>query len=166
MADLSSMSITQRLAAYLAMALLGLPSVYVALVGTELWPFLDYRMYAEAKYSPEVDWLEIVGTTETGNRFALDREIYTVPFAPSELLSALYALDVLGEVDPTPARQALRGLLVAYERRRRASEHDGPRLRSLAVYRVRWMARPGAANYALPDSRDLLLSVTLPDLSP
>jgi hypothetical protein len=160
------MSLTQRLTAYLAMVMFGVPSVFVALVGTELWPFLDYRMYAEAKRSLEVDWLAVVGETETGAAFALDQEIYIEPFAPSELSSALYTLDVFGEVDPSPARRALRGLLVAYERRRLAGEHNGPRLRSLAVYRVRWTARPGAANYAAPHSRTLLLRVSLPGVSP
>ncbi|MGQ4807534.1 hypothetical protein NKDENANG_00886 [Candidatus Entotheonellaceae bacterium PAL068K] len=158
----SSMSLTQRLSAYLAMVAFGLPSVMIALVGGEAWPFLDYRMYAEPKLSPEVDWLDLVGRTEDGAVWSLNDERYIVPFGLSEVRLALYSLDVFGEVDPAPARHALEGLLVAYEAQRRAGEHDGPRLLSLEVHRVRWTARPGADNYARPDSRTLLQSVLLP----
>ena len=90
------MSLSQRLAAYLAMLAFGLPSVMIALLGGQAWPFLDYRMYAEAKRSPEVDWLQLVGRTEDGREFHLDHEQYIVPFTPSELLRALEALDVYG----------------------------------------------------------------------
>ena len=151
----------QRLAAYAAMLAFGLPSVLVALVGGEAWPYLDYRMYADSQSTPEVDWLELVGRAPDGTALWLDNEAYIVPFAYSELLRSLYALDVLGEVDPTPARRALVGLLDAYETQRRLGEHDGPPLDRVEVYRVRWTAQPGAANFNDPDSRTLLQSVSL-----
>ena len=140
----------------------GLPSVLVAVVGGEVWPFLDYRMYAESKPTPEVDWLELVGRTPDGAAVRLDNEAYIVPFTYSEVLRSLYTLDVLGEVDPAPARRALAGLLDAYETQRRFAGHDGPRLSRIEVYRVRWTARPSAANFDSPDSRILLLSVSPP----
>lgn len=152
----------QRLTAYVAMLAFGLPSVLVALVGGEAWPFLDYRMYADSKPTSEVDWLELVGRTPDGIVLRLDSEAYIVPFAYSELLRSLYSLDVLGEVDPTPARQALAGLLDAYEAQRRLGEHDGPALDRIEVYRVHWTAQPGAINFDKPDSRTLLQSVSLP----
>ena len=152
----------QRLAAYVAMLAFGLPSVLVALVGGEAWPFLDYRMYADSKPTLEVDWLELVGRTLDGTVLRLDKEAYIVPFAYSELLRSLYSLDVLGESDPTPARRALAGLLDAYETQRRLGEHDGPPLDRIEVYRVCWTAQPGAANFNEPDSRTLLQSVSLP----
>ena len=152
----------QRLAAYVAMLAFGLPSVLVALVGGEAWPFLDYRMYADSKPTLEVDWLELVGRTLDGTVLRLDKEAYIVPFAYSELLRSLYSLDVLGELDPTPARRALTGLLDAYETQRRLGEHDGPPLDRIELYRVRWTAQPGAANFNEPDSRTLLQSVSLP----
>lgn len=157
------MSPFQRIAAYLAMLAFGAPSIIIALTGGELWPFLDYRMYAEAKLTPEVDWLELVGRTADGRAFPLDDEQYIVPFAYSELLRALDALDVAGAVDPLPARRALIGLLIAYEMQRRAGAHAGPRLKALEVYRVVWIARPGADNYARPAWRTLLQSVALPE---
>ena len=151
----------QTLCAYAAMLVFGLPSVLIALVGGEFWPFLDYRMYAEAKPSPEVDWLALVGRTADGAALPLEDERYIVPFGPTEVLRALYTLDVLGERDPTPARRALAGLLTAYEERRRAGEHDGPRLRAVEVYRVRWTPQPGTAS---PPSttRTLLHTVAFP----
>ena len=152
----------QRLAAYVAMLAFGLPSVLVALVGGEAWPFLDYRMYADSKPTAEIDWLELVGRTLDGTVLRLDKEAYIVPFVYSELLRSLYSLDVLGEVDPTPARRALAGLLDAYETQRRLGEHDGPPLDRIEVYRVRWTAQPGAPNYDSPNSRTLLHSVPLP----
>lgn len=152
----------QRLAAYVAMLAFGLPSVLVALAGGEAWPFLDYRMYADSKPTAEVDWLELVGRTSDGVALQLENEAYIVPFAYSELLRSLYTLDVLGESDPAPARRALVGLLDAYETQRRLGEHDGPPLDRIEVYRVRWTAQPSAANYDSPDSRTLLLSVSLP----
>ena len=144
----------------------GLPSVLVAVGGGEVWPFLDYRMYAESKPTSEVDWLELVGRTPEGTTLRLDNEAYIVPFAYSELLRSLYSLDVLGEVDPAPARRALTGLLEAYETQRRFDGHDGPRLNRIEVYRVRWTAQPSAANFDNPDSRTLLLSVSLPAPTP
>ena len=146
----------QRWAAYVAMLAFGVSSVLVALAGGEAWPFLDYRMYAESKPTAEVDWLELVGRTPDGTALRLDDEAYIVPFAYSELLRSLYALDVLGETDPAPALRALAGLLDAYETQRRLAEHDGPPLDRVEVYRVRWTARPGAANFDEPDSRILL----------
>lgn len=144
------------------MLVFGLPSVLVALVGGEAWPFLDYRMYADSKPTPEIDWLELVGRSPGGTTLRLDNEAYIVPFAYSELLRSLYVLDVLGEVDPTPARRALAGLLDAYETQRRLGEHAGPPLDRIEVYRVRWTAQPGAANFNTPDSRTLLQAVSLP----
>ena len=151
----------QRLAAYVAMLAFGLPSLLVALAGGEAWPFLDYRMYADSKPTAEVDWLELVGRTPDGTALSLDNEAYIVPFAYSELLRSLYSLDVLGESDPIAARHALAGLLKAYETQRRLGEHGGPPLERVEVYRVRWTALPGAANYDSPDSRTLLQSVSL-----
>lgn len=156
----------QWLAAYVAMLAFGLPSVLVALVGGEAWPFLDYRMYADSKPTSEVDWLELVGRGPDGTVLRLDNEAYIVPFAYSELLRSLYSLGVLGEADPTPARRALAGLLDAYETQRRLGEHDGPPLDRIEVYRVRWTARPGAANFNTPDSRTLLHAVSLPATIP
>lgn len=160
------MSLTQRLCAYTAILAFGVPSVLIALMGGEVWPFLDYRMYAEAKLTPEVDWLALVGRTGNGAPFPLDDERYIVPFAYSELLRALYALDILGETDAAPARRALRGLLAAYERNRQASEHNGPRLVSLEIYRIRWHARPGASHDGIPDTQQLLYIVNLPGAVP
>ena len=159
--DDSPLNGRQRLAAYVAMLAFGLPSVWVALAGGEAWPFLDYRMYADSKPTAEVDWLELVGHTPDGVALRLDNEAYIVPFAYSELLRSLYALDVPGESDPAPARRAMVGLLDAYETQRRLGEHDGPPLGRIEVYRVRWTAQPSAANYDSPDSRTLLQTVSL-----
>lgn len=157
------MSPGQRIAAYLAILAFGVPSLIIALVGGEVWPFLDYRMYAEARLTPAVDWLELVGRTEDGRIFPLDDEQYIVPFAYSELLRALDALDVTRAVDLPLARRALVGLLVAYETQRRAGEHDGPPLKALEVYRVGWIVQPGAGNYTTPAWRTLVQSVALPE---
>ena len=152
----------QRLAAYAAMLVFGVPLVLIALVGGEVWPFLDYRMYADSKPTAEVDWLELVGRTPDGTMQRLDNETFIVPFSYSELLRSLYSLDLLGEVDPRPARRALAGLLNAYETQRRRGEHDGAFLERVEVYRLRWTGQPGAANFNKPDSRTLLQSVALP----
>ena len=152
----------QRLAAYAAMLAFGVPSIVIALVGGEAWPFLDYRMYADSKTNAEVDWLELVGRTPEGTVLRLDNEAFIVPFSYSELLRSLYSLDVLGEVDPAPARRALTGLLAAYETQRLLGEHNGPALERVEVYRLRWAGQPGAANFHEPDSRILLQSVALP----
>ncbi len=152
----------QRLAAYAAMLFFGVPSIVIAVVGGEAWPLLDYRMYSDSKTSAEVDWLELVGRTSEGTALRLDNEAFIVPFSYSELLRSLYSLDVLGEVDPAPARRALSGLLAAYETQRRLGEHNGPALERVEVYRLRWAGRPGAANFHEPGSRTLLQSVALP----
>lgn len=152
----------QYAAAWIAIVVIGLPTVMMTLIGGEAWPFLDYRMYAAAKPSPVVDWLTLVGRTKSGEAFALDHEPYIVPFALSELLQALEGLDIHGEVDATPARRALEGLLTAYEARRQAGEHNGPELVALDAYHVSWVAQTGAANYATPDTHTLLQSVRLP----
>ncbi len=165
---LPSMSLMQRIRAYAAILAFGVPSVLMALMGCEVWPFLDYRMYAEVKLTPEVDWLALVGRTSNGASFPLNNEAYIVPFARSELLRALYTLDIFGETDAAPTRRALQGLLAAYDRNRLAGEHNGPRLVSLEVYRVRWHARPDASYDvdAAPDSQEFLQAVDLPKAAP
>ena len=151
----------QRLVAYVAMLVFGVPSLLVALVGGEAWPFLDYRMYADSKPTAEVDWLELVGRTPEGTALRLDNEAYIVPFAYSELLRSLERLGVHGEPDSRPARLALAGLIGAYESQRRLGEHDGPLLDRVEVYRLTWTPQPGAANFVKPESRTLLESVAL-----
>lgn len=157
------MSFAQRAAAYLAILAFGVPSVLIALMGGEIWPFLDYRMYADAKPTSEVEWLALVGRTANDAAFPLDDEPYITPFALSELLRALYNLDILGETDATPARRALRGLLAAYDRSRLAGEHNGPRLVALEVYHVQWNAPPNPSSNREPDAQILLQAVYLPD---
>lgn len=161
-----SMSRRQRLAAYLAMVVFGGPSLVIALLGGEVWPFLDYRMYAEAKLAPEVDWLELVGHTADGWVIPLVDDQYIVPFGYSELLRALDTLEVQRHDQALPARRALAGLLRAYEALRQAGEHDGPPLVALEVYRVRWTALPGATNYATPEARTSLQFVPLSEAQP
>lgn len=158
------MSFMQRATAYLAMLAFGVPSVLIALIGGEVWPFLDYRMYADAKLTSEVEWLALVGRTANDAVFTLDDEQYITPFAPSELLRSLYNLDILGETDTAPARRALQGLLAAYERGRLAGEHNGPRLVALEVYRLQWHAhlREPSGNRP-PDTQTLIQTVRLPD---
>lgn len=164
------MSFAQRAAAYLAILAFGVPSALIALSGGEVWPFLDYRMYADAKPTAEVDWLALVGRTDNDAAFPLHDEQYITPFALSELLRALYNLDILGETDATPARQALQGLLAAYDRGRLAGEHNGPRFVSLEVYRMQWNARPrpaGSGPYSEtePDTQELIQKVRTPGKS-
>jgi hypothetical protein len=156
------MTLSQCFAAYLAMLALGLPTVLIALVGGESWPFLDYRMYAEAKLTSDIDWLELKGRTAEGTEISLHHRSYLMPFDPADFLMALYSLGILGETDLTPARRALREVLTAYEVRRREREHDGPALTALTVYRVRWSAPPAAATRPSPDLRYPLLSVFAP----
>ncbi len=166
-----SMSFVQRAIAYLAILAFGVPSVLIALTGGEVWPFLDYRMYADAKLTSEVEWLALVGRTRNDAAFPLDDEQYIVPFALSELLRALYNLDIHGETDATPSRRALRGLLAAYEQNRLAGEHNGPRLVALEVYRLQWDARPspfetGPFSQRAPDAQVLIQTVYLSDVNP
>ena len=162
----SSMSRCQHLAAYLAMVAFGVPSLVIALLGGAVWPFLDYRMYAEAKLTPDVDWLELVGHTTDGRAIPLSDDAYIVPFDSSELLRTLETLGIQQQDQALPARRALAGLLRAYEALRRAGEHDGPPLIALEVYRVRWTALPGASNYATPESRTSLQLVPLSEAQP
>ncbi len=161
-----SMSCAQRAAAYLAILAFGVPSVLVALIGGEAWPFLDYRMYADVKPTSEVEWLALVGRTANDAPFPLDNELYITPFAPSELLRALYSLDILGETNTAPARRALQGLLAAYNRGRRTGEHNGPPLIALEVYRLQWDDRLRSSSETTPDTQTLIQTIRLPDITP
>lgn len=76
------------------------------------------------------------------------------------------ALDICGETDTAPARQALPGLLAAYEQNRLAGEHHGPRLISLEVYSTYGHARSDASDEAVPNSQELLQAVALPEVVP
>jgi hypothetical protein len=69
----------QRISAHAAALACGVPSVLMALLGGEVWPFLDYRMHA-AKFTPEIDWLARVGRTDNGAPFPLDDKQYIVTF--------------------------------------------------------------------------------------
>ena len=78
MPPIQPLSRRQRAAAWIAIVVIGLPTVVVTLIGGEVWPFLDYRMYADAKLSPVIDWLTLVGRTEDGEAISLDDERYIV----------------------------------------------------------------------------------------
>ncbi len=147
------------------MLLFGLPSVLIALAGGEVWPFLDYRMYAETKVSPTIEWLELIGQTQGETQFPLTDARYFAPFEPSDLLTALYTVEGLHQTASTRAQGVLRDLLAVYEKRRHAGKHTGPALKSLDVYRIQWTAQPGLPNYHQPDSQTLLHSVSQTSVS-
>ena len=115
----------------------------------EAWPVSQYPMYS-TRFTGEFALTELYGVTPDGNEVALRKSRYWTPFGNVRVAFALAR--IRGEAEK---QEALAYLFDRYEARRAAGAHDGPKLRSLRVYRSYWQAQPDASNAREADRREL-----------
>lgn len=124
----------------------------------ETWPFSWYPMFCTI----QGDSFERIRVYCDPEDESLDEFQYLGQFShPFGEHDMVYALARLGHKGgPAVQKKALNDCLDRYEQRRRLGHHDGPPLRALRLYHVRWQLIPDASNALLPDTRKLLLEVT------
>jgi hypothetical protein len=133
-------------------------SIYDIARDEEHWPFSQYPMFNRVTTSRELKWLRLYGVTEGKEEIPLLRYADVFPFDQSRLSKGFGSIRSQG--DSASIHAALANCLVRYERLRQRGWHDGPQLRGLRLYEVRWKLDPRAANVDTPDSRELVGEVT------
>ncbi len=130
--------------------------LYDLAVGREHWPFSPYPMYARATSEWTVLMPRIMGVRSGGGEVPFRDARWLAPFDQARLLQSVQTM--FGEPDGRRrAATALADCLRRYERRRHAGEVDGPALRALRLYHMRFTLSPDAANVDRPERRDLVL---------
>lgn len=119
--------------------------------GLEHWPFGSYPMYS-LLYADQLNWLRLYGVTDRGE-IPLRGEQDFAPFDEARLVVALQRLENAPE-GKRKLQEALQDLMRQYHRRQ-----AGPRIRSLRLYTVRWILRPGFQDFSVPQNRTLLAQV-------
>jgi len=133
-------------------------SLYDIVMDQEHWPFSQYPMFSGVWRSPTFGWLRLFGVTADGNEFPLDYNRYVSPFDQSRLPKALRQM--LDEPDGAArVRTAVEDCLARYEVLRTAGRHDGPPLRAMRLYDLKWRIDANAANVDNPDARRLIAEV-------
>jgi hypothetical protein len=125
----------------------------------EPWPFSAYRLYAQKMPNDYIRRHRLFGVTreEPAREIPLVDE-YLEPFEHLRFTDALRQLQ--REKHPERLEEGLRDMLARYEARRRAGKHDGPALRGVRLYLLRWrLVNRLPRNRDVPDERRLLLEV-------
>jgi hypothetical protein len=133
--------------------------LYDLAVDREHWPFSPYPMYAHSTDDWTVLVPRIMGVRgdATGEVIFRDDD-WLAPFDQARLLQSVQTM--LGKPDGRrDAATALADCLARYERRRRAGEVDGPALRALRLYYMRFTLSTDPAAVDRPERRDLVLEV-------
>ena len=160
------MSEQRILLLHVVIGLLVAGSLYVIVTDQEYWPFSQYPMYSILiGQKDSLEALRLYGVTqeEPPQEIPLRDYQYLQPFARSRLHSALKWIYIKSQRDPEKRQQmlneALLDCLKRYEELRLAGRHDGPPLRGIRLYGVRWKLDPWAGNVDQPDYRILLAEV-------
>jgi len=130
-------------------------------LANEPWPFSAYRLYAQANTGRYVSRHRLFGVTreDPPGEIPLVDE-YLQPF---EHLRFTYALLRLRREKRRAGalEEGLRDVLSRYEARRRAGKHDGPALRGVRLYHLRWrLVERVPQNRDVPDERRLLFEIS------
>jgi hypothetical protein len=129
---------------------------------SEHWPFSPYGMYSQVEHERSVNTLRLFGVAEGSSQpFPLMNSEYIQPFDPSRLRWALESMNVSKRREQL-LRDALINCLARYEQARLAGLHHGPRLQSIALYRLSWHLDPWARNVDQPDRSEMLMEVKRP----
>ncbi|HEY7460329.1 MAG TPA: hypothetical protein VIC59_00455 [Gemmatimonadota bacterium] len=131
--------------------------LWSTLADRERWPFSPYAMYSTLERERTLTWLRLYGVPERepASEIPLLSDDQLAPFDQARLPAALgHMAGRRGDL-----REALRDCLERYETLRRSGRHDGPPLRGVRLYRVRWTLDPEARNVDRPDRRTLVLEV-------
>lgn len=155
---MSQLAISRRrfLIVHCAIVVIGGGSLLHIALAREQWPFSHYPMYASVR-GPEFQRTRFYGVTEEGAEHPINVREYLRPFDDARLSLALKRLSDRPNGEELLS-QALEETLDLYEKRRLAGEHDGPRLKGIAAYRLRWQLRPDLSNLEEPEQKVLLMA--------
>jgi len=157
----------RRTVIYAALAVLvggGLYAIAIdAPYAEEPWPFSAYPMYSELRRGRSLERHRLFGVTreEPAREMPLVDPTYLYPLEHSRFYFSLGRIERRQDGGRS-LEIAMRDALDRYEARRRAGDHDGPPLRGLRLYALRWQLEPYARNRDRPELRRLLFEVALP----
>lgn len=128
------------------------------LLGQEHWPFSNYPMYARVLPSDSLKSVRLFGVTADEKEFSFEKTAYLLPLGPKKANKTLVRLAAASDADGI--RAALHDCAARYEARRKSGQLEGPALKSLRLYRLRWDVQPWAENRGEP-ARELIQEETL-----
>ena len=126
----------------------------------EPWPFSAYPMYSELRRGRSLERHRLFGVTrdEPPREIPLVDPSYLYPLEHSRFYFTLGRLERRRD-GGRALETAMSDTLDRYEARRRAGLHDGPPLRGVRLYALRWVLDPFARNRDAPELRRLLVEV-------
>lgn len=130
-------------------------SAYDIITDREHWPFSQYPMFASVWRERSFTLLRLYGVRADGREFPLIDHRYVSPFEQSRLPKALRQIARRGDAKEALQR-AVRDCFERYDRLRADERHEGPALRAMRLYEVRWTLEPNASNVDHPDSLKLI----------
>lgn len=165
--DALGISRPRILLVHCVLALLVGGSLWALVADREWWPFSPYPMYSWIADGESVTRLRLYGVTaeEPRREILLTDPKYTrfVEVFDSDHLHWAFLAIARSEEDQEELRrklkEAARDVGKRYEERRLRGHHDGPPLRALRLYQMRW--RPGVDNVDRPDKRQLIVKARL-----
>ncbi len=158
MSDPAPMPAWKRAAVTAGVAAFVLCSGVDVATGGEHWPFSAYAMYATIKEDYRARKFYLIGIPESGGRFPLYDRQYLEPLNRVGLHTAILRLTQRG-ISQKRIRALVQDVADRYESRRLAGAHDGPKLRSVQLWRFVWDLDPTLANLDKPEEADLILEV-------
>ena len=159
------MSIHRLVIAHVLILFVVAGSVYDIGTRQEHWPFSNYPMFSSVHRESSLSWLRLFGVTADEREIALLSYDDLWPLDQSRLPLGLRRIS---ESDRGQRRleAAISDVLTRYNARRASGQIDGPALRAVRLYRVKWTLEPFAANLDNPDSRELLAQANATGTSP
>jgi hypothetical protein len=135
----------------------------------EHWPFSHYPMYARAEKKKRQELLSLFGTMRAPGYRAMVRLTdpnYVPPLNEGRLRVILMAAYRRGttEQNLADARRVMADYMRAYEARRVAGLHDGPRMTEIHLYRLTWKLRPDGTHATRPWKQEQLLTLRWDEL--
>ncbi len=154
--------------AWLAMAVVAVLLVghAVDIIGQrEHWPFSNYPMYARTERKPRQEILSLFGVMRAPGYHAMVRITdprYVPPLSEGRLRVILMSAYRRGtsERNIADAKRVMADYMRAYESRRAAGLHDGPRMTEIHLYRLTWRLRPDGTPRTRPSKSEPLLKLT------
>jgi len=131
--------------------------------GKELWPFSAYPMYSQPMRGWSAGPHRLFGVLrdDPTREIPLIAGAYLYPIEHTRYYIALARIERQKDRDAA-LEAALRDTLARYELRRIAGLHNGPPLRGIRLYALKWRLDTSAHNRDRPDERKLLYEVSTP----
>ena len=118
------------------------------------WPFVYYFMFSHLQTKKVATTPLIVGITDDNEEIELMQWKYFYPFSIRYLQKVFR--DFKKRQDPeSHFASALRDLLLLYEKRRLEKGHDGPLIKGIRFYHIKWSVDPTQTSGGTPIEKTL-----------